>query len=78
MRRRFEIADVADVQQVETAVGERDGPAGRAVGGDTRDELVARRISPMPVGRPCCDRCLAQLVALTVAVPRFITTRPPA
>ena len=39
-RRALQVADVADVQQVEAAVGEGDGAPGCAVRADTRLELA--------------------------------------
>ena len=42
----LQVADVADVQQVEAAVGEGEGPAGCAVGAHEIDEI--RRVSIVP------------------------------
>ncbi len=41
-RGAVEVAHVADVQEVETAVGERDRAPGAAVGGDERDQFDIR------------------------------------
>ncbi len=81
--RGFEVADVADVQQVEDAVGERHGPAGVPRLLDPRRQGLAREHrghrSPRP-HRPAASPAMARPSsrAVTVAVPRFITTSPPA
>ena len=85
LRGRLQIADVADVQQVEAAVGEGDAQARRAIACDD----VARPTSSTRVlekrhamaGSGSADRRESRLQLArrsTVAVPRFITTRPPA
>ena len=93
-RGALEIADVADVQQVEAAVGERDRAPRRAVARDRVD--AARRVSESTPSVPAPVRLLRppasfrasprdrsstasrSSAAETVAVPRFITTSPPA
>ena len=75
--RRLEVPDVAHVQEVEATVGERDPPPGRPRLGDEpfqpvdRDDLSHR----YPRSSRTAPRSSS---AVTVAVPRFITTRPPA
>ena len=77
----FEVADVADVQQIEAAVGERDasararGPAAtRSTSVGAIEDLTHARRCPADVARTARRSSAAD----TVAVPRFITTRPPA
>ena len=101
----LQVAHVADVQQVEAAVGERDRPPGRAIARDGVDELGLPQTDDPSAGsgrqfdvavpssslrRPFLRPVLERRVVIarrrrrpapardTVAVPRFITTRPPA
>jgi hypothetical protein len=75
--RALEIADVADVDDVEAAVRERDAPARASIGGHVLGELSLGddRHSPGPRLFITASDSSAEL---TVAVPRFMTTSPPA
>ena len=73
---------MADVDQVEAAVGEDDPPAGGALGLAPGDRLAARDDETARPGhftiRSSMERPWAISSRLTVAVPDFMTTMPPA
>lgn len=80
-----QIADVANVQDVEAAIGERDALARRTPLGDTPPQLVS--IKNLRVGwfaqwfrtaGGASIMACSSSFRVTVAVPRFITTMPPA
>ena len=79
--RALEIADVSRVQNIETAVGEHDLFSAGAMLSETRLQIGARknfgaRLHAPAVASPrIADSSSARV---TVAVPRFITTMPPA
>jgi hypothetical protein len=79
--RAFEMADVSSVQNVETAVGEHDLFSTGAMLSEARLQIGARenfgtRVHGPAVASPrIADSSSARV---TVAVPRFITTMPPA
>ena len=88
LRRGPQVPDVTDMEQIEDAVREPDRASGRAVPGDSlnqigfaQDQISERR----PCGGPSCDQFSSVVswslvtasdssCAATVAVPRFITT----
>ena len=80
-----QVADVPDVQEIEAPVGERDGAPGGAVRPDERRRAFVRddqshraqRSSPRSHARSARIARISS-APVTVAVPRFITTRPPA
>jgi hypothetical protein len=72
LRRAFEIPHVPDVQQVEGAVGKGNGAPGRAV------RLPRASRDRTRTARHPRRTAAVNSAALIVAVPRFITTRPPA
>ena len=68
---------MADVQQVEAAVGERDRAPGRAIGREPALELFAIDTTGISVSRHGGSPT-RRSAGETVAVPRFMTTSPPA
>ena len=74
-----QVPHVADVDQVEAAVGERDGAALGARRVDQRPQLHMRNDpSHYPASLRPLRIAARSSPAATVAVPRFITTSPPA
>ena len=76
---------MADVQQVEAAVGQRNPAARSAIARHRFDQLLFRRESVPPVLSYASSLAIESLAIAalssrgeTVAVPRFMTTRPPA
>ena len=95
LRGCLEVTYVADVQQVEAAVRERDRPARGPIGRDEPRELLegddaaailcwhVRSLRPQRFRRTLRSGFSLRIAsrssrAETVAVPRFMTTRPPA
>ena len=72
---------MANVHEVEATVGERNGPLPGAVRRNQIEQLLLADDSTH-AQRPCCDASARTArrssAADTVAVPRFMTTIPPA
>ncbi len=76
--RRLKVAHVADVQQIEDAVRKRNRAASGALLRDERFDVIERdhrHDAQTPASRRMAARSSA---GDTVAVPRFMTTMPPA
>src|SRR6185369_5999485 len=69
-----EVTDVSDVEHVETAIRQNDSCPGFACGCDLSYQFFA---AEDVMHQSCLIECSSSL-ALTVAVPLFITTNPPA
>jgi hypothetical protein len=71
----LKVPHVADVQEIEAAVRKGNAASGRAIRANAFEQLPARKNYAHAGSAPMACRTSS---ALTVAVPRFMTTRPPA